>query len=332
MKKYRKPFAAITLFLALVTLLCGSVTAEASVKEFQDVTNETSYYYNPVYWAVENGITSGVSSTSFSPNGPCTRAQIVTFLWKAAGSPYTSSANTFSDVKANQWYTRAVNWAVSNGITSGLSARKFGPSVVCTRAQAVTLLWKAAGAPYTASVSTFTDVKPGSWYAKAVNWAVAKGITSGVSARRFAPQQQCSRAQIVTFLWKNNGSVNPQKPEKIKIQKLADGLYHAGTVPDYRGDTIYRVQGVDGGISMSGKIVHWVTSDIWSNPVLSGTTIFPTNGNTKYVIFGDEAPDTYISRSKFLSITNDILNSGQGWFDLDITVKNGVVTEIVFIG
>ena len=170
---------------------------------FSDV-KESAYYYEPVLWAVSNGITSGVSATRFGPNESCTRAQVVTFLWRAAGSPDPVSAvNPFSDVKQSDYYYKAVLWAVENGITSGISATRFGPGNVCTRAQVVTFLWRAVGspeAPY--DYNPFTDVPENAYYHDAVLFAVQYGITSGVSDTTFGSGSTCTRAHVVTFLYK----------------------------------------------------------------------------------------------------------------------------------
>lgn len=173
---------------------------------FTDVKKGT-YYYDAVLWAVEKKITSGTSATTFSPNNPCTRGQIVTFLWRAAGSPKpTSSINPFADVKEGAYYYDAVLWAMEKGITSGTSATTFSPDTACTRGQTVTFLWRAAGSPKaTSSNNPFADVQTGAYYYGAVLWAVEKGITSGTSATTFAPGTTVTRGQTVTFLYRNQG-------------------------------------------------------------------------------------------------------------------------------
>lgn len=168
---------------------------------FTDVPQD-AYFYKAVRWAVSQGITSGTSATTFSPSQFCTRGQIVTFLWNAAGRPEPKSfANPFADVKQGSYYYKAALWAVENKITSGTSADRFSPNRPCTRAQAMTFLWCAAGRPEGAGGSAFTDVPSGSYYEKAVDWAVANKISSGTSASTFGPQKTCTRAQIVTFLY-----------------------------------------------------------------------------------------------------------------------------------
>ena len=170
---------------------------------FLDV-NETQFYHDPVLWAVENGITNGVDATHFGPLKECNRAQVVTFLWRAAGSPSpTATENPFTDVPANTWYTDAVLWAVENGITNGLTATTFGPETVCNRAQVVTFLHRVNGSPVPeAAANPFTDVKAGSWYETPVLWALENGITNGTDTTHFNPNGQCQRAQVVTFLYR----------------------------------------------------------------------------------------------------------------------------------
>ena len=191
------------------TMPAGKVTVEAGfradaaepVNPFVDVSGG-AYYEDAVLWAVREGITSGTTATTFSPGASCTRAQMVTFLWRAAGSPKASGSNPFRDVSADTYYYDAVLWAVENGITSGISADAFAPDVMVTRAQTVTFLYRAAGSPAAASGSSFSDVRGDAYYADAVSWAVEKGITSGTAAAAFSPDADCTRAQIVTFLYR----------------------------------------------------------------------------------------------------------------------------------
>ncbi len=167
---------------------------------FVDV-NSSDFFYNPVLWAVEKDITNGVDDTHFAPNGKCSRAEIVTFLWRAAGSPAATTEKSFSDVSANSYYANAVAWAVENGITTGTSADEFSPNATCTRAQAVAFLARALKASADPT-SEFTDVAADSYYASAVAWAKANGITTGTSADKFSPDDDCTRGQIVTFLYR----------------------------------------------------------------------------------------------------------------------------------
>ena len=174
---------------------------------FTDV-QQSDYYYEPVLWAVENGITNGYGSdTTFAPDLECTRSQVVTFLWRSAGCPApASSENPFKDVPDGQWYTDAILWAVEQGITQGYgSADTFQPNGVCTRAQVVTFLWRAANKPSpSSSENPFKDVPDGEWYTTAVLWAVEEGITNGYGGNdTFAPNITCTRGQIVTFLYRS---------------------------------------------------------------------------------------------------------------------------------
>lgn len=185
----------------------GNVSVEpvfAPIKaqpEFKDVASD-SYYYEAVQWAVENGITEGTSADTFSPGASCTRAQMVTFLWRAAGSPAPkSAANPFKDISANDYYYEAVLWAVENGITSGTGADTFSPGATVTRGQTVTFLHRAAGSPLAGS-SAFSDVSDSAYYAKAVAWAAENGITSGTGNSKFTPNAACTRGQIVTLLYR----------------------------------------------------------------------------------------------------------------------------------
>ena len=173
-----------------------------TVNPFVDVP-AGSFYYDAVLWAVEKGVTTGTSATTFEPDGSCTRAQAVTFLWRVAGCPAPkSAAMPFTDVKAGSFYYDAVLWAVENGITKGTSETTFEPEAYCTRAQIVTLIWRAQKSPAAGTDNPFNDVKAGSFYETAVLWAVKAGVTKGTSATTFEPEGICTRAQIVTFIWR----------------------------------------------------------------------------------------------------------------------------------
>ena len=186
----------------------SKVTVETSFKlietepenPFTDIS-KSDYFYDAVLWAADKGVTSGVTDTLFAPNASCTRAQMVTFLWRANGSPVVDYAMNFTDVPADAYYADAVRWAVSKGITSGTSATTFAPDMTVTRAQTVTFLYRAAGTP-AVSGGSFADVDANAYYADAVAWAVSEGITSGTSATTFSPDAACTRGQIVTFLYR----------------------------------------------------------------------------------------------------------------------------------
>ncbi len=168
---------------------------------FVDVA-KGAYYYDAVNWAVSKSVTNGTGPNTFSPENPCTRAQVVTFLWRANGSPKASGSNPFTDVAAGTYYYDAVLWAVSKGITTGTSATTFAPENDCTRAQVVTFLWRASNKPAAAGGSGFSDVPAGQYYHTAVLWAVGRGITNGTGNGLFSPDQTCTRGQIVTFLYR----------------------------------------------------------------------------------------------------------------------------------
>ena len=188
------------------TMPAGKVEINAAfVKEvetspFSDVS-ASNYYYEAVKWAQEKGITGGIGNGLFGPNQPCTRAQIVTFLWRAAGSPEPKGMSSFSDVSADSYYAKAVAWAVENGITTGTGDGKFSPDATCTRAQSVTFLFRAIG-KLVDSKAEFSDVLTDSYYANAVAWAVENGVTNGIGDGLFGPNNSCTRAQIVTFLFR----------------------------------------------------------------------------------------------------------------------------------
>ena len=174
-------------------------------KAFADMPAKGNWAHDPIDWAVSNEITNGTSASTFSPEEGCTRAQVVTFLWRAAGQPVpASSTNPFNDVKEGTYYYNAVLWAVEKGITNGTSDTTFSPDETCTRAQIVTFLWRYEGEPAPTSIDNpFTDVKTSAYFGNAVLWAVENGITNGTSATTFAPEDTCTRAQVVTFLYRD---------------------------------------------------------------------------------------------------------------------------------
>ena len=189
------------------TMPAGKVEVKATFMEdnsvlnfFYDVPNG-AYFYEAVKWAVKSGVTNGLSDTMFGPYESCTRAQIVTFLWRAAGSPEPKTASSFTDVPANAYYAKAVAWTVENGITNGMTATEFAPDAICTRGQSVTFLYRALKGIASGSAN-FTDVKPDAFYADAINWAVANNVTNGTSNTTFSPNADCTRAEIVTFLYR----------------------------------------------------------------------------------------------------------------------------------
>ena len=172
---------------------------------FTDVA-EHDWFFNPVMWAFENNVTGGTSATTFGPEDSCTRAQVVTFLWAANGRPEPKMAlNPFMDVSETDWYYKPVLWAVENGITGGVAKNRFGPEQTCTRAQIVTFLYAAVEKPPVVGSSAFEDVADSDWFAKPVIWAAQNEVTGGIGDGKFGPEQTCTRAQVVTFLYKVYG-------------------------------------------------------------------------------------------------------------------------------
>lgn len=190
-------------FFGGVCSVCGAKSAEAA-PEFDDVKSG-AFYSDAVQWAVENGITNGTGKNTFSPNDVCLRYQIVMFLWRAAGQPEAKAAVSFADVKPGDIFYEAVQWAVERGITKGTSSTSFSPFAPCTRGQIVTFLYRSAGSPKVSGACNFSDVSSGSFCHDAVIWASSEGITNGTSAGRFSPNEGCTRAQVVTFLYRASG-------------------------------------------------------------------------------------------------------------------------------
>lgn len=178
----------------------AAFTEEVKISPFRDVPTD-AYYYEAVKWAQKKGITGGIGDGLFGPNQPCTRAQIVTFLWRAAGSPVVNYAMDLADVSGDAYYAEAVRWALSQGITTGTADGKFSPNAPCTRAQGMTFLFRASKASADGAPA-FSDVAADAYYAEAVKWATDNGITTGTTSSTFSPGSGCTRAQIVTFLWR----------------------------------------------------------------------------------------------------------------------------------
>ena len=185
---------------------CGDTRTETTPRlenPFLDV-DKKAYYYRPVLWAVRAGVTTGVNETHFAPDATCTRAQVVTFLWRAAGCPEPNAVHCpFEDVPENAYYRKAVLWAVEHQITTGVSPTRFAPNDPCTRAQVVTFLYRAAGSPEWNAAVRFQDVPLDAYYFTCVSWAADMGITNGVDGEHFGPNRTCTRAQVVTFLYRN---------------------------------------------------------------------------------------------------------------------------------
>ena len=184
----------------LVLTPCLSLTIPALATPFSDVPAD-AYYAQPIAWATEQRITEGATPTTFDPDGLCTRGHIITFLWRAAGSPASSGISLFSGVSRDRYYTDAIRWAMQEGITDASVSLR--PDVPCTRAEAVTFLWRYAGSPSVAVTDRFADVSADAGCAQAVEWALENGVTNGRTETMFAPGDTCTRANIVTFLWRN---------------------------------------------------------------------------------------------------------------------------------
>ena len=197
----RDEYAYLSNFLFSSVLSDKNYDGSASLP-FTDVADD-AYYADAVVWAVAKNITSGATATTFAPNAGCTRGQMVTFLWRANGSPEPKSMTTaFTDVTSGAYYEKAVAWAVENNVTTGTSSTTFSPDASVTRAQAVTFQWRAAGAPAAEGTNAFADVSASAFYAPAVQWAVNACVTTGTSDTTFSPNSNCLRAQIVSFLYR----------------------------------------------------------------------------------------------------------------------------------
>lgn len=241
MKSARKRI--FTLLLS-ITILLALLPTSAFAASFSDVS-QNAYYNDAVNWAVENDITSGTGGTYFSPAESCSRAQTVTFLWRAAGQPKASGTSPFVDVAPNAYYYNAVLWAVENKIAGGTSDTTFEPDLPVTRAQAVTFLYRSAGKSTVSGNNPFKDVSSNVYYFSAVRWAVAEGITAGTSASTFAPDQPCTRAEIATFLYRASDDyvapdsdtdttvVVPEKPQELTDEEIQTLLGQ----PDIQGAT-----------------------------------------------------------------------------------------------
>ena len=187
----------------------ASASGTITVTVVRQVTNpftdvpSGAYYEEAVLWAVGEGVTSGTSATTFTPDGSCTRAQAVSFLWRIAGRPAPKTGTMpFADVKTGAYYYDAVLWAMENGITYGTSAVAFSPDATCTRAQIVSFLYRYVGSPAVQSGAVFSDVGASAYYADAVVWAATSGVAAGIGGGKFAPDQNCTRAQIVSFIYR----------------------------------------------------------------------------------------------------------------------------------
>ncbi len=231
---------------ALVLLVCiavaiGCLPLALAAAPFSDVKSN-AYYALAVDWAVANNVTTGTSPTTFSPNDPCTRGQIVAFLWRAYGQPTPSTKNTpFTDVGQKAYYSKAVLWAVEKGVTTGTSDTTFSPNDPCTRGQIVAFMWRAAGKPTPSAKSApFTDVGQKAYYYKAILWAVENKITTGTSDTTFSPSDTCTRGQIVAFLFRYLGGVKIDKnPTNYQMTSSSETAALTVTVKDGKAPYTY---------------------------------------------------------------------------------------------
>ena len=273
----------LSLFLSLTLLIGLTPTVFAADNSFTDV-KEGDWFYTPVLWAVENNITGGIGNNRFGPNNPCTRGQVVTFLWAAAGKPEpTMVYNPFSDVSASDYYYKAVIWAVQEGITGGLTSTTFGPNEICTRAQVVTFLWAAAKKPAPASASTaFTDVREADWFYMPVLWAVENGITSGLTSTTFGAYNQCTRGQIVTFLYAARNVTADPTPPPADEEKQKE--FEAKTIYDFPEHLVINFDDdpeTNFGV-LNENVIRWENEPITAERYVSGE-------QTKYVFSDEEA-------------------------------------------
>lgn len=287
----KKTLAAFFLALALLT---GSAAA------FSDV-DEGLYYAAPIAWAVERGITTGTSEGTFSPDALCTQEQILTFLWRAAGSPQTDAGTLPPGLTAdsvNPSFLEAIAWAYQAGILSGSAA--LSPSAPCSRGTAMGFLWRYAGSPDASPLGVFTDVAPGADYAQAVAWAVETGITSGTSETTFSPGEPCTRGQIATFLYRclNEAGEKVQLPEEPAPQAPAEPEPQESAQPlrTYTGTGMARSLGLDGSeFTSEGVYEAAVTVDVYSpyEAVFTLQVPFPLFQACNYLVRFDnpEKPD-----------------------------------------
>ena len=261
--------------------------------QFYDVP-VAAWYAPAAAWAAEQGVTNGTSIAHFTPTSPCTRAQMVTFLWRAAGKPAARTQTAFRDVSPSAYYAEAVSWAAETGITQGIAAGTFSPAGPCTRAQAVTFLHRAANAPAAGGHSAFSDVPADAWYASAVSWAADTGVTQGTGSGKFSPESACTRDQIVTFLYRAamarpgesvNGSVTARHlavGEQAKADyAFADSTQESMaliTFTEAAGNVrLYRADAGSGAARITGEPLKTL-GNVSAGQTLLITTMFPDVG------------------------------------------------------
>ena len=257
--------AVIVCFVFVISSgICKETFAETDPSQpisFTDVADPSAYYYKPVYWAVEKEITNGVAPNRFEPDTPCTRAQIVTFLWRNAGQPDPElEENPFHDVDDDAYYLKAVLWAVEQGITQGTAEGVFSPDQICTRAHCVTFLWRAEGEADDGNRSNFQDVPEKSYYGASVFWALKNGITNGTSVSAFSPAQTCTRGQTMTFLYRSK--LDQREKDQLDESEQAAGVFAAPVANGTSGDFSLKAKdvSVSSGIE-SVRVSVWTKAD-----------------------------------------------------------------------
>lgn len=284
--RIRKLLSSV-LVLAMVLVMCGAAWSPVSAAQFDDV-KASDYYSNAVNWAYNNWVTAGKDATHFAPKEPCTREQVVTFLWRSNGSPLVNGESPFDDVRVTNYFFSPVVWAVSNNITAGTGDRLFGVGKACTRAMVVTFLWRNAGSPTVLNGATFSDVSRNDYFYQAVQWAVSKKITAGTGNGRFSPNATCTRGEIVQFLYKYTDGAAIAQPQDFSeaywpvvantLRMLNKQSYNANYVADNQDlkNAIGKASGV--GVSLidldKDGIVELLIGDI--------NTIKKTNQNDRY--------------------------------------------------
>ena len=287
------PNKVFSIFLS-ASMLASLLPVSALASGFSDVP-QGAYYQDAVDWAAQNRITSGTGSTTFSPNEICTRAQAVTFLWRSAGQPDATGSSPFADVAASSYCNEAVQWAVTNGITSGTSAATFEPDAPVTRAQVVTFLYRNAGSPSASGSTSFADVPADAYYADAVRWAVSQDITAGTSVNAFSPDESCTRAQIVTFLYRASDDapdvpkveipeepVLPEEPVPPEKELTDEEIQQQLSEPDIEGATAAIINGLR---NMEKRINLSVYNISTTDAINLTTKISDFRGDNPYFIF-----------------------------------------------
>lgn len=307
-----------------------------NASKFTDV-KATDYFANAVNWAVSNGITAGTSANTFSPNEKCTRGQVMTFLWRANASPKVSGvANKFNDVNRSNYFYTPVLWAISQGITSGTSSTTFSPNQACTRGQVMTFLWRNAKSPQIASgnANPFNDVNSKDYFYSPVLWAVFKEITAGTSSNTFSPNATCTRAQIVTFLYKYMGGTSITQP--VQEQGVPDGAYVTSTDSVKKGEnnSIYKIEIVNDCVVAYGSFVYYKNANDLYNLDAIGENLpnsryaFPIDEKTGFFATGGTGADQpFSSVNEFSTYVQGLINQSAKVGFVAI-VKDGVVVRM----